>query len=139
MLFILTMDPIQLILEKATEQGILQPIGADPIKFRTNLYADDAAIFLRPSLQDMTNLQQLLRCFGKLQVYSPTCTSLHCSPYNVMTVNSHISSLFFLGKLVNSHVAIWDYHCGLAVHEGLMSRSSSTRLVPDYQVGRADY
>lgn len=53
MLFILAMDPIQRVLDKATTQGLLQPIGADPIKLRTSLYANDV-------VQDMINLQQIL-------------------------------------------------------------------------------
>jgi hypothetical protein len=65
MLFILAMDPLQRVLDIATSQGLLQPIGADPIKLRTSLYANDAALFLRPSQHDMTNLQHILQCFGE--------------------------------------------------------------------------
>ena len=65
MLFILAMDPLQRVLDKATTQGLLHPIGSDPIKFRTSLYADDAAIFLRPLAQDVTNLQLILQTFGE--------------------------------------------------------------------------
>jgi hypothetical protein len=48
MLFILAMDPLQQLLVKATEAGLLTPIGADPVKMRMSLYADDAIMFLRP-------------------------------------------------------------------------------------------
>ena len=57
---------------KATANGLLQPIGADPIKFRTSLEADDAALFLRPFEHDLTNLQQILQCFGEALVCSQT-------------------------------------------------------------------
>jgi retron-type reverse transcriptase len=46
MLVILAMDPLQKMLDLATQQGLLSPIGADPIKMRTSLYADDAMLFL---------------------------------------------------------------------------------------------
>jgi hypothetical protein len=49
MLFILAMDPLQCLLDKATEHGLLNPIGVDPVKLRTNLYADDVALFIRPT------------------------------------------------------------------------------------------
>jgi retron-type reverse transcriptase len=49
MLFILAMDPLQRMLDKATHVGLLNPIGAEPIKFRTSLYADDAALFVHPT------------------------------------------------------------------------------------------
>jgi mannosylglycoprotein endo-beta-mannosidase len=50
MLFILAMDPLRRLLDKATEQGLLSPIGADPIKMRTSLYADNATLFIRPTV-----------------------------------------------------------------------------------------
>jgi retron-type reverse transcriptase len=46
MLVILAMDPLQKMLDLATQQGLLSPIGADPIKMRTSLYADDVMLFL---------------------------------------------------------------------------------------------
>jgi hypothetical protein len=64
MLFILAMDPLQRMLEKATQVGLLTPIGAEPIKFRTSLYADDAALFIRPTISDVTNVTQVLLAFG---------------------------------------------------------------------------
>jgi hypothetical protein len=63
-IFILAMDPLQRRLDIATRQGLLHPIGADPIKVRTNLYADDAMLFLRPIASDVSNLQRLPNEFG---------------------------------------------------------------------------
>jgi hypothetical protein len=64
MLFILAMDPLQQMLDMATAQGLLSPIGVDPIKIRTSLYADDAMLFLRLIVSDVRNLQYLLNEFG---------------------------------------------------------------------------
>jgi hypothetical protein len=61
LLFILAMDPLQRISDKATKAGLL----ASPVKMRTSLYADDAVLFLRPIAADITNLQQLLNLFGR--------------------------------------------------------------------------
>jgi hypothetical protein len=65
MLFILAMDPLQKILDMATKRGLLTPIGADPIRMRTSMYADDAVLFLRPLASDVTHLNELLQSFGK--------------------------------------------------------------------------
>jgi hypothetical protein len=65
MLFILAMDPLQKLLDKATEASLLSPIGASPVKMRTSLYADDAVMFLRSIASDVSNLQHLLCEFGK--------------------------------------------------------------------------
>jgi hypothetical protein len=58
------MDPLQRLLDRATDQGLLSPIGVDPIRMRTSLYADDGALFLRPTVQDITNVQHLLNAFS---------------------------------------------------------------------------
>jgi hypothetical protein len=65
MLFILAMDLLQKLLDKATEAGLLSPIDASPVKMRTSLYADNAVMFLRPIASDVSNLQHLLYEFGK--------------------------------------------------------------------------
>jgi hypothetical protein len=62
-LFILAMDPLQRLLDKATEHGLLSTIGADPIRMRTSLYADDAALFIKPTTSDIRNVQQILAVF----------------------------------------------------------------------------
>jgi hypothetical protein len=46
MLFILAMNLLQKVLEIATHQGLLTPIGVEPIKLRTSLYVDDAMLFV---------------------------------------------------------------------------------------------
>jgi hypothetical protein len=50
------MDPLQKVLDMATREGLLTPIGALPIKMRTSLYADDVVLFLRPIPSDVYNL-----------------------------------------------------------------------------------
>jgi hypothetical protein len=45
--FILAMDPLQRLLDKATQHGILTPLPT-AAKWRTSMYADDAAIFINP-------------------------------------------------------------------------------------------
>jgi hypothetical protein len=64
MLFTLAMDPLQRMFDKATQHGLLNPIGAASIKFRTSLYADDVALFVRPTVTDVNNVKQLLNAFG---------------------------------------------------------------------------
>jgi hypothetical protein len=48
MLFILAMDPLQRILHKATEKGVLHPISPRAKGIKASLYADDATIFVSP-------------------------------------------------------------------------------------------
>jgi hypothetical protein len=63
-MYILTIDPLQILLNKATKQGLLHPIGVDPVRACTSMYANDTVLFLRPIESDVANLQQLLETFG---------------------------------------------------------------------------
>nr|ABA99967.1 retrotransposon protein, putative, LINE subclass [Oryza sativa Japonica Group] len=65
LLFILAIDPLHHLLERAMELGHLSPLRGRAPRFRTSLYADDAAIFVNPSVQDMTNLTGILSDFGQ--------------------------------------------------------------------------
>jgi hypothetical protein len=72
-LFIFAMDPLQKMLDLATQEGLLTPIGTNPMKMRTSLYADDAVLFLRPLALNVSNLQYLLDQFGHATVL---CTNI---------------------------------------------------------------
>ena len=64
LLFDIGIDPLNRTLELATEEGLLQPLPDHLAKLRVSLYADDAAIFLVPTADDITNLAYTLRGFG---------------------------------------------------------------------------
>ena len=64
MLFILAMDPLQRILDLATNHGTLSPLPEETARWRTLLYADDAAILLNPVRQDMQAVVEILQAFG---------------------------------------------------------------------------
>ena len=64
MLFILAMEPLQLMLNKATEQGLLTPIANRNARIRISLFADDAAIFLNPVGGEVQVVKNILAAFG---------------------------------------------------------------------------
>ena len=64
MLFILAMEPLQQMLDKATEQGLLTPINNRKARLRASLFADDAAILLNPVRQEVTTVKAILASFG---------------------------------------------------------------------------
>jgi hypothetical protein len=73
---LIAMDPLQQILDKATMAGLLNPIGADPVKLRTNLYANDTALFLHPVASNVANLKQIMQVFGSA---TGLCTNIQKS------------------------------------------------------------
>ena len=64
MLFILAMDPLQRLLDMATQQGMLTPMPPVAAKWRTSMYADDAAIFINPIKEDVVATKIILEAFG---------------------------------------------------------------------------
>lgn len=72
LLFILAIDPLQRIIEKAANEGLLSPVLPKAARLRCSLYADDAAIFAAPTAVEMERLQKILNFFG-------TCSGLRVS------------------------------------------------------------
>jgi hypothetical protein len=58
------MEVITILLSKATELGILSPIGNCTAEQRVSIYADDVVIFVKPEVQDLVAVRELLALFG---------------------------------------------------------------------------
>jgi hypothetical protein len=69
MLFIVTMDPLQHLLEMATQHGVLSNLPLAAARWRTCMYADDAAIFINPLKEDLEAITTILQEFGKVSVH----------------------------------------------------------------------
>jgi hypothetical protein len=66
LLFDIAIDPLQKVLEKATESGMLYAMPGGLWGPRVSLYADDAAIFLSPTEHDISSLASILQSFGEV-------------------------------------------------------------------------
>jgi hypothetical protein len=76
MIFILALDPLHWLLDMATDSGLLHPIGANLVRLRTSLYADDTSLFLHLIASDVSNFHYLLQSFGSAM---GLCTNIHKS------------------------------------------------------------
>ncbi|KAE8768266.1 hypothetical protein D1007_60280 [Hordeum vulgare] len=65
MIFILAIDPLQLVLRGASQAGILKPIMARSASCRVSLYADDGGIFANPVKEEIDAIAHILACFGE--------------------------------------------------------------------------
>ena len=65
MLFILAIDPLQLMLRASSNSGILQPIKDHSASCRISLYADDAGIFANPVKEELDAIAGILAYFGE--------------------------------------------------------------------------
>jgi hypothetical protein len=66
MLFILAMDPLHKLLQRAAESGILSLITPRSSGIKVSLYADDAAIFAKPTKNDLGALKEILDMFRRV-------------------------------------------------------------------------
>jgi exonuclease III len=64
LLFVIAMDPLQKLLECATEDGHLSRLRGRTTQLRVSMYADDTAIFIKPTRADVLSLTRLLELFG---------------------------------------------------------------------------
>ena len=63
-LFILVMEVLHLLIERATACGLLTPLAEMGLRHRTSIYADDVVTFLRPLERDLRVFARLLDDFG---------------------------------------------------------------------------
>jgi hypothetical protein len=76
LLFVLAIDPLSQLLDIATAHGLLHKLRGRGSPVRTSLYADDAAVFVAPFKEDITNLASILHNFGEV---TDLCTNLQKS------------------------------------------------------------
>lgn len=88
MLFILAMEPLQRLLEMATQREILTPPTTKVARIRVSFYADDAAVFVNPIREEVKAIRDILQCFGEvsgLKVNISKCTAypIRCDGINL--------------------------------------------------------
>lgn len=64
-LFILAIDPLYQLMQMATGMGLLKTLGGRTPRTSISMYADDAAIFIKPTKDDVANITKLLHSFGE--------------------------------------------------------------------------
>jgi hypothetical protein len=65
MLFILAMDVLGFLINKAENEGLLQSLSTRPLHHRVSFYADDVVLFLRPTTEDISTTLDTLQVFGE--------------------------------------------------------------------------
>jgi hypothetical protein len=83
MLFILAMEALQCLLDLATADGALTPFNQRSARLQLSLFADDAAIFLKPVKENIQEMMQILMSFGTA---SGLLTNIHKSAVYLFVV-----------------------------------------------------
>jgi hypothetical protein len=89
MLFIIAIDPLQRILQLATNRGILSPIRSRMTQCRVSLYADDAGIFVNPTKEELHAVSAILECFGKASGLVTNLAKSEVFPVRCGDINLH--------------------------------------------------
>jgi mannosylglycoprotein endo-beta-mannosidase len=76
LLFVIAIDPLAQILEKASHLDLLHKLRGRGTILRTSLFADDAAVFVAPIKEDLQNLAPILHRFG---LVTGLCTNFNKS------------------------------------------------------------
>ena len=80
LLFLLAIDPLHHILDKVTRQGKLQPLQANTATLCASLYADDAAVFIKPIKEDVHYFSSVLDAFREVTDLVTNCNKSLVAP-----------------------------------------------------------
>jgi hypothetical protein len=112
-LFILAIDTLQFILEKATEEGVITPLRDWAAKLRLSLYADDAAVFVNPVKADIDMIMEILHKFGeatglRINQSKSAVALIRCAQVNLNEVldNFHGSRVAFPFKYMGLPITL---------------------------------
>jgi len=95
MLFILVMDVLTYMVQKAAADGMLQPLARRALQHRISLYADDVVIFLKPTTEDMDITLDILHLFGKASglvtnIQKSSVLPIRCNEENREIIQAHL-------------------------------------------------
>jgi hypothetical protein len=87
MLFLLAMEPLQLLFRYAQNSGVLGHLHANCTEFRMSVYADDVVVFTNPTVQDVAATRHILRVFGEASGLITNLEKTEFFPINCQHLN----------------------------------------------------
>lgn len=95
MLFILVMDVLTALFDKADALGLLAPVAPRPIGHRMYIYVDNVVLFTTPKTEDLLLIKQVLHCFGeasglKANMVKSTALPICCHDAQVQRLHEEI-------------------------------------------------
>ena len=94
MQFILVMDVLNSLIEKASNEGLLQPLSTQSIHNHVSLYANDVVLFLHPVATDLHLVDDVLQLFGtatglKTNIQKRSVSPIQCSEQDLVVMQTH--------------------------------------------------
>lgn len=124
MLFLLAMEPLHKMFAYVQQQGLIQFLDKKCATFRFSLYADDAAVFIKPTQQDFDMLKLILQLFGQA---SGLLTNLNKTEiYPIRCDNIDVQ------QILGEHQVISSFPCkylGLPLHTRKLPKASIQPII----------
>jgi hypothetical protein len=101
MLFLLAMEPLHRPFKKAQDMGLLSSLSKGCDSFRVSLYADDAAVFIKPTQHDLKVTIDIMTMFAEASglftnMAKTKCYPIRCAGIDLDFINSkHLVSSSF--------------------------------------------
>jgi hypothetical protein len=125
MLFILVMDTLNLLIQRASDEGLLHSLSTNSLQHRFSLYAVDAVVFLKPVPLDINLILEILRIFGDA---SGLKTNVQKS--NVFPIRCSKDDLACVQELLPCSISEFPCQClGLPLSLGKLRRSQVQAIV----------
>jgi hypothetical protein len=95
MLFVLVMDVLNIMVQRASAEGVLQPLSSRFLHHRISLYADDVVVFLRSDVVDIEAFKGILHLFGeasglKTNIQKSNVFPIHCDEEDLASVQASL-------------------------------------------------
>jgi hypothetical protein len=65
MLFLLAMEPLRLLFQRAHQLGLLNTLQGSDESLRMSMYTDDIVVFINPTANDLRATKHILKIFGE--------------------------------------------------------------------------
>jgi hypothetical protein len=111
MIFILAMEPHHKLFQKAQNMGLLQNLSTSCDRFRASLYADDAALFIKPTANEVAVTEHILDIFAQASGLVTNLNKIEFFPIRCEEVN-----LEFLGQDKRNVASFSCTYLGLPLH-----------------------
>jgi hypothetical protein len=99
MLFLLVMEPLHMFFQNAQEFGLLSNLSKECDRFRVSLYADDAALFIKPIEKDLNATIEIMSIFAATSslftnMAKSGCYPIHCVTPRVSKPHDYANHMF---------------------------------------------
>jgi hypothetical protein len=135
MMFLRAMEPLHRMFLNAQERGLLGVVSKGCQAFRVSLYADDDAVFIKPTPEDLCVTNNILKIFAEASGLVTNMKKIHFYP-----IHYQHTDMNFLSQ---NNLAVSSFPCiylGLPLHFKKLPKSilqgSFKKLVLEFQVGK---